>query len=91
MIVTLDEAKAQCRVDNDAEDDLIQIYMDAAEERIRNFLDRDLPDNPAIKLAALLLIADYYEVREAQVVGDSIEENPAVKRLLFPLRQNMGV
>jgi len=93
MIVTLDEAKLQCRVDNDAEDGLIQIYIGAAEDYIRNFLDRDLPTTTpyAIKAAALLIIADLYDVRESQVIGDSIQENPAVKRLLRPYREGMGV
>ena len=91
MIVSLDEAKEHLRVDGDDEDGLIQIYMDAAEERIKNYLDRDIPENPAVKLAALMLIAGYYDLREDQVVGGTVEENPAVKRLLFPLRDKMGV
>lgn len=95
-IITLAEAKLHLRastyVDSpDPEDTLINIYIGAAEDHIRNYLDREIiPSKSAIKAAALLLVGDLYENREA--AGEKeIKENPAVNRLLFPYRRNLGV
>ena len=95
-IVTLAEAKLHLRastyVDSpDPEDTLITLYMNAADDHIRNYLDREIiPNKSAIKAAALLIIADLYENREG--AGEKeIKENPAVVRLLFPYRRNLGV
>lgn len=111
MIVDLATAKAHLRVSSSDEDTLIELYMDAAEKHIVNFLDDvylgtvrpedpdDWEDEPtinaddipsAIKAAQLLLIADLYENREAQS-EKAITENPAVVRLLYPYRINLGV
>lgn len=40
-----------------------------------------------IKQAILLLVADMYENREAQVVGQTISQNQTLERLLFPVRE----
>jgi len=94
--VTLAEAKLHLRastyVDSpDPEDTLINLYIAAADDYIRNFLDREIiPSKSAIKAAALLIVADLYENREG--AGEKeIKENPAVMRLLFPYRRNLGV
>jgi len=90
-IVTLTEAKAQCRVTHSLEDSLFQIYMDAADAWIANYLNVDNPPlNAAIKGAALLIIQDLYENRGATGEKD-FKPNPAVDRLLFPYRENMGI
>lgn len=94
--VTLAEAKLHLRastyVDSpDPEDTLINIYIAAADDYIRNFLDREIiPNKSAIKAAALLIVADLYENREGSGEKE-IKENPAVMRLLFPYRRNLGV
>ena len=40
-----------------------------------------------IKQAILILVADMYENREAQVIGQSVAENSTLERLLFPVRE----
>lgn len=98
MIVDIDLVKIHLRVDTTVEDDLIQLYMEAAEDWIRNYIDDcdALPDEnygevpSAIKNAFLMLVGDSYLNREA--AGEvEIKENPAVLRLLRPYRKNMGV
>ena len=40
-----------------------------------------------LKQACLLLVADMYEHREAQVIGQTVAQNMALERLLFPVRE----
>lgn len=90
-LVTLAQAKMQCRVTNNAEDDLLTLHISAAEEWIKNYLDRDvLPVNTATQAAALLIIHDLYENRGATGEKD-FKENPAVDRLLWPYRNKLGI
>lgn len=90
-IITLTEAKSHLRVTDTAEDTLIQLYIDAATEHISNYIDTpNPPQNAAVKAAALLIVGGLYENRESENVV-KIEENPAVKRLLFPYRERLGV
>jgi hypothetical protein len=95
-VITLAQAKLHLRastaVDSpNPEDDLINIYILAADDYIKNYLDRDvIPVKDAIKAAALLLVADLYENRNGAYEGE-IKQNPAVERLLFPYRRNLGV
>lgn len=89
--VTLQEAKRQCRVVHSYEDDLIQVYMEAADDWIANFLNTaNFPQVAAIKAAALLIIHDMYDNRGA--TGEKeFRANPAVDRLLYPYRENIGI
>lgn len=95
-IITLAEAKLHLRASTsvtspDPDNDLINIYIGAAENYILQYLDRQtIPQRDAIKAAALLIVADLYENRLG-AGEDEIKENPAVKRLLFPYRRNLGV
>lgn len=97
-ILTLTEIKSHLRIDQNAEDALLQIYLDAAEDYIEKFLNQPIigkADSPistpsAIKAAALLIIGDMYENREG--AGEKeIKENPAVSRLLHPYRIGIGI
>lgn len=90
-IVSLSEAKEHLRVDQSYEDTIIQLYIDAADEYISNYLnDAGYPKTNAIKAAALLIIGGLYENREQY--GDAeFKEIPAVYGLLFPYRKRMGV
>lgn len=97
-ILTLTEIKSHLRIDQSAEDVLLQIYLEAAEDHIEKYLNQPIigkADSPistpaAIKAAALLLIADMYENREAAGEKD-LKENPAVNRLLHPYRVGIGI
>lgn len=100
MIVTLQSIKDHLRVTDTAEDALITIYANAAEEWIENFIDGDIPGTEedsedeipySIQAALLLIVGDLYENREAQITGDTINPNQTVKNLLYPYRGNLGV
>lgn len=90
-IVSLTEAKLHLRVDQSSEDALITIFIDAATDYIENFLNiPTIPQNASVKAAALLIIGDMYENREG--AGEKeIKENPAVMRLLYPYREEIGI
>ena len=108
MIVTLDQATQHLRVDEFDEDELIQMYIDAAENYVSQYLNRpvpwtiteqdeqgddvevEVPVPGAVKAAALLVVGDLYQTREASTER-AVSENPAVKNLLNPYRVDMGV
>lgn len=101
MLNGLTVVKQHLRVTSTSEDTLIGLYMDAAEESIKNFIDQDIPGsdfsppdpvpNP-ILAAQLLIIGDMYENREAGAVGvtGGYSVNPTVENLLYPYRR-LGV
>ncbi len=90
-LVTLAEAKAHLRVDQDIEDSTIQIYIDAAREHIAKFLNvATPPTNAAVKAAALLIVGDLYEHRAAQL-DSQVYKNDAVEALLYPYRESIGI
>lgn len=95
MTLTLALIKKHLRIPSDQtdEDDLIAIYQGAAEGWVRNFLDDDdqVPDEPDVNAAILLIIADLYENREAQAVNVNINPNPRARNLLDPYRKKQGV
>lgn len=97
--VTLAEAKLHLRVINNLENSLIQLYLDAAEAWVADYIDDPIPGasnsppDPAptnIKAAILLVVGDLYENREGASEKE-IKKNPAVERLLFPFRNRLGI
>jgi len=102
-LVSLTMAKAQLRVTNNAEDDLINLYIDSAGAYIAKFCNYDSVDElpgmdvsptevPAdIQEAALMLITSSWEQRGALVVGSIVADNPAVMNKLWPYRTNLGI
>lgn len=86
MIVTVDEAKAQLNQTLAVDDALIERKIRAAQDQIENLLgfkiaetfggaDQDpMPD--ALKEAVLQLVAQWYENREATIVGVSVQHMP---------------
>lgn len=97
-IVSLSEAKSHLRVDQSNEDTLIQIYIDAAVDHVREYLNGEIKgelDSPvstpaSIKAAIFLLVGDLYENREAGSEAE-IKRNPAVDALLYPYRVRLGL
>ena len=91
-LITLAQAKAQCRITHDLEDDLFDdIYIPAAEDWIKNYLNQDdIPQEYAIKAACMLLVHDFFNNRGATSDKD-FKPNPAVENLLFPYRKDMGI
>ncbi|MGQ2971832.1 head-tail connector protein [Brevundimonas mediterranea] len=72
-IMTLDEAKAFLRFDSDDEDTLISSLMATATETAMAHADGLAEDDEApesVKTAALLLMAHWFENREAVNIGN---------------------
>lgn len=89
--VTLAQAKKHIRVTHSLEDDMIQMYMDAADDWIANYLNTaNFPNVSAIKAAALLIIEDLYRNR-GTTVEQAVVANPAVDKLLYPYREEIGI
>lgn len=78
--VTLSLAKAHLRVDDSSEDELIQLYIDAAEAWFENYSGIKLasfdPVPGDIRKAICDLTAFYYMHREAVSFGDAIRLAP---------------
>ena len=85
--VTLLEMKQHLRILHDFDDATIQIYLDSAEQHIKNFLGDDwskTTEAPApIKSAILLLGADLYQNRTMQA-DQALNNNRAFDLLLGP-------
>lgn len=78
--VTVSLAKSHMNVVANSDDELIQLYIDAAEAYLGNYIGKpiaDLDPVPAdLKLALLRLVAFYYENREAVSFGDAMRLAP---------------
>lgn len=88
-LLSLDDAKAHLRIDGNDEDELIQLYTDAAVQACLTYCDLRLVPigaEPSFKAAALLNLGDLYGSREAVVAGQSYGVNPTGENLLRPFR-----
>lgn len=107
-LIDLALAKQHLRIDgNDAEDEIIMLYLDAAQDAAEQFLGRKLyPQDAALpaddpnglvipasaKAAILLTLGHLYENREAVNVGNIVTEMPmGVQSLLWPYRTDIGI
>jgi uncharacterized phage protein (predicted DNA packaging) len=88
-MVSLTEIKNHLRIDHNADDALLAVYAGAAAEYVRQVTRQDWPGEIpfSLKAAALLLIGDLYENREAQTPIASLKANETVDRLLWPFRR----
>lgn len=105
-IVTLEVAKAHVNATHDLDDELIQRYIDAAEDYAARFMGRASLDElleadseqpssearlpPSVEQAVLLLVGDFYALREAQVTGTILTQNPAAEALMHFYRVGLG-
>jgi len=88
-MLTLSEVKSWLRLEQDdtVEDVLLQSLITAAEEYIRNAVPSGMAfdSNPIARLLAQVLVADWYEHREA--IGQVREEmRPTVRALVLQLQ-----
>ena len=89
MIVSLEEAKLYLRVDGDAEDALITVFIETAEEICEGILRsslsefEEIPDT--VKQAIMYVVANLYEKRETL---DMKEVMDIASRLLFSYRKD---
>jgi hypothetical protein len=95
-ITTVADIKAHSNIAIDADDDLIQSKIDAAEQWIAKFIGSPLDDATAfpdgtpepLKEATRQLVAAWYEQREAVIIGVSADEAPfGVVELIQPYRE----
>ena len=61
--MTLDDVKAYLRIDEDADDMVLEIMMQATEQYIRDAVGFYEKENPKIKMLYWLVISDFYENR----------------------------
>lgn len=86
-LITLEEAKAHLRVDLPDQDDMIQVYADAAVLSCLQACGRQLVPQgaePVFKAAALLMLGDLFQNRAGVVEGQAFAVNPTVDALLYP-------
>ncbi|MGG3674935.1 head-tail connector protein [Bacillus nitratireducens] len=89
MVLTLEEAKKYLRVDGDEEDDLIASFITAAEQYIKNATSKNVDlKSELAKLAARILIAHWYENREA--VGKAEQLAFSLQSILVQLQYCVG-
>ncbi|QWW69348.1 head-tail connector protein [Rhizobium sp. WYJ-E13] len=78
--VTIDLAKAHMKVDGTAEDELISLYLEAAETWCGNYIGKPIADlNPVpadVKIAILRLVSFYFECRNIAAFGLSMQLAP---------------
>ena len=78
--VSLELAKAHMRIDDSGEDELVSLYIDAAEQWAGNYIGRPIADFdpvPAdVKLAILKLVSFYFECRNIATFGLSMQLAP---------------
>lgn len=87
MAVTLERAKQHLNVDFTDDDDIIGLYMEAAEAWALKYCNRsDIPSGAEAQFdcATLLMLGDLYENREISTA--TYVENPAARRLIDPFR-----
>lgn len=79
-VVSLALAKAHMKFDGTAEDELISLYIEAAEQWAGNYIGKpiaDLEPVPAdVKLAILKLVSFHFLYRNLAVSGGSIDVAP---------------
>lgn len=89
LVLTVEEAKKYLRVDGDEEDDLITSFVIAAEIYIKNATSKNVDVKSELaKLAARILIAHWYENREA--VGKAEQLAFSLQSILVQLQYSVG-
>lgn len=88
-MVSLAAAKAHCRVDSDDEDTAITAMIAAASDHLAS-VGVDVssePARPAVEHAILMLVAHFYENREAVKEAATAAVELGVDRLIQPYRE----
>ncbi len=93
MLVTLEEAKHQCYVDHEFDDDLFKIYIKAASSANARYIKREdlTPEEAPIeaKYATLAYVAKMYKDRDSDEDRDYAHGMLPnfVTAILYPLRE----
>lgn len=90
----LTTVKNYLRVDHNLDDAIIQMMIDSAKTYVQNFLNRSFEDFEQVPtefvIAALNLIASWYEQRAIQSEGQAREQLYSFSDLLLPHRKFLG-
>lgn len=93
-LISLEEVKLHCRIDDDYEDTLLLAYIAASLEVCQKHIGKsfgdDLEFNPAIRVGCLMYISMLYENRE-MVSSLSSEEVPLTISHLWSVYRDPGV
>jgi len=96
-MVTLDEVKLHCKVNNTVEDALIQTYIDGAVGFIRRYCGQDFETDvpPIVKVACLMIVAGMYEARQHVAMDSYGRAQVVVNNLVYDYleqhRVNRGI
>lgn len=78
--VTVDLAKAHMNLDHDADNALIELYIEAAEQFLANHIGKHpsafAPVSADLRLAVVRLVAFYYSNRESAFSGSAMQIAP---------------
>lgn len=91
--LTASEIKTYCRIDEDVDDELMGIYLPAAEHYLDAAIDNKQVlgyDVPQYRLLVLMLINHWYNNRDSVAVGTTVTEMPFMWRILMQQLQNWG-
>ncbi|WP_193065950.1 head-tail connector protein [Hafnia alvei] len=93
-LISLNEAKLHCRIDDDHEDTLIQMYIDAAlevcQKHIGKQFDNGLEFTPAIKIGCLMYVSQLYEYRTT-ISDVGAKEIPHAISALWSVYRDVGI
>ena len=89
MIVSVEELKAHLRIQQDAEDKLLENLLMQAQAAANDFcrtdFDTDAPE--PVRLAVLLMASHFYEYRDASDCSAYLTMMNAFHALLYPYRK----
>lgn len=93
-LITLNEAKLHCRIDDDYEDTLIQAYIEAALEVCQKHIGKrfgsGLEFTPAVKVGCLMYVSQLYEYRTT-ISDVETSEVPIAISALWSVYRDVGV
>lgn len=86
---TLDEVKHHLRYDDDSNDTILAIYLQTAENAVKNYITDDITDKmlPSLKTATLLMVGYLDDNRDGKQGEEFGNYLPAcVRQILSPYR-----
>ncbi|MCY1303861.1 Phage gp6-like head-tail connector protein [compost metagenome] len=100
-VPTIEDLKRHLRIRHSAEDEDLQVKLDAAIDQASQFINRPIPWEdeeggevevpPSVKVAILIIAAELYANREESVVGTIYSKIPKAENMLHFYRKGLGV
>lgn len=93
-LISLEETKLHCRIDDDYEDTLMQAYIEAALEVCQKHIGKRFGDGleftPAIKVGCMMYVSQLYEYRTT-ISDVEAKEIPMAVSALWSVYRDAGV